>query len=239
MEEEDAGVDEVAPPPPSPDSDYNPSKSKKLKSEYLYKILVIGEVGTGKTSFIKRYIHGVFSQHYRATIGVDFALKILNWGEDIVIRLQLWDIAGQERYGNMTRVYYKEAVGAFVVYDVSRKESFNAVTKWKRDLDSKVLNPVDGKSIPCVLLANKTDLIHKSGEEFKHLDEFCTDNEFIGWFPISAKENVKIKEAAEFLIKHILDQEKWSLHHSLPGMIKLEDLCDSSNPKNKKCCSSG
>lgn len=65
------------------------------KREHLYKILVIGELGTGKTSFIKRYVHQFFSQNYRATIGVDFALKVLNWEQNTIIRLQLWDIAGE------------------------------------------------------------------------------------------------------------------------------------------------
>uniref|UniRef100_A0A0P4WRJ4 Ras-related protein Rab n=1 Tax=Scylla olivacea TaxID=85551 RepID=A0A0P4WRJ4_SCYOL len=124
------------------------------KREHLYKILVIGELGTGKTSIIKRYVHQFFSQHYRATIGVDFALKVLNWDNNTVIRLQLWDIAGQERFGNMTRVYYKEAVGAFVVFDVTRSQTFDAVTKWKTDLDTKV-TLADGSPIPTVLLANK------------------------------------------------------------------------------------
>lgn len=64
------------------------------KREHLYKILVIGELGAGKTSIIKRYVHQFFSQHYRATIGVDFALKVLNWDPHTIIRLQLWDIAG-------------------------------------------------------------------------------------------------------------------------------------------------
>lgn len=63
---------------------------------------------------------------------------------------------GQERFGNMTRVYYKEAVGAFVVFDVTRVATFDAVLKWKQDLDSKVQLP-DGSSIPCVLLANKVN----------------------------------------------------------------------------------
>lgn len=66
-----------------------------LKKECLYKILVIGELGTGKTSIIKRYVHQFFSQHYRATIGVDFALKVINWDPNTIIRLQLWDIAGE------------------------------------------------------------------------------------------------------------------------------------------------
>lgn len=62
--------------------------------DHLYKILVIGDLGTGKTSIIKRYVHQFFSQHYRATIGVDFALKVLTWDDMTLIRLQLWDIAG-------------------------------------------------------------------------------------------------------------------------------------------------
>ncbi len=82
-----------------------------MKQELLFKILVIGELGTGKTAFIKRYVHDFFSENYRATIGVDFALKVIEHGdgeeEGSRIRLQLWDIAGQERFGNMTRVYYR------------------------------------------------------------------------------------------------------------------------------------
>ena len=61
---------------------------------------------------------------------------------------------GQERFGNMTRVYYKEAVGAFIVFDLTRASTFDAVTKWKNDLDLKVQLP-DGRPVPCVLLANK------------------------------------------------------------------------------------
>lgn len=85
-------------------------------------------------------------------------MKVINWDANTLIRLQLWDIAGQERFGNMTRVYYKEAVGAFIVFDITRPATFEALQKWKTDLDSKVHLP-DGSNIPCVLLANKVRVI--------------------------------------------------------------------------------
>lgn len=178
------------------------------KQEHLYKVLVIGDLGTGKTSIIKRYVHQFFSPHYRATIGVDFALKVLQWDNNTTIRLQLWDIAGQERFGNMTRVYYKEAVGAFVVFDVTRLSTFEAVQMWKADLDNKVLLP-NGKAIPAVLLANKCDL---ASEGFlgnvNQLDDYCKEKNFVSWFETSAKENIGIDEAARSLVAKILENDE-------------------------------
>ncbi|KAF4793239.1 Ras-related protein Rab-38 [Turdus rufiventris] len=160
---------------------------KHNQKEHLYKLLVIGDLGVGKTSIIKRYVHQNFSPHYRATIGVDFALKVLNWDAETVVRLQLWDIAGQERFGNMTRVYYREAMGAFIVFDVTRPATFEAVTKWKEDLDSKLVLP-NGKPVPAVLLANKCDqgidVLMNNGIK---MDQFCKENGFVGWFETSAK----------------------------------------------------
>ncbi|XP_045771311.1 ras-related protein Rab-32 isoform X4 [Maniola jurtina] len=213
------------------------------RREHLYKILVIGELGTGKTSIIKRYVHQFFSQHYRATIGVDFALKVLNWDANTIIRLQLWDIAGQERFGNMTRVYYKEAVGAFIVFDVSRVATFDAVVKWKNDLDTKVQLP-DGSPIPCILLANKCDQ-QKEGivNSPTKMDEYCREKGFAGWFETSAKENINIEEAARSLVNKILlndkllqsndkDGEKFGLDHKIANG---ENNRDTSTGKSCAC----
>uniref|UniRef100_A0A915HFB3 Ras-related protein Rab n=1 Tax=Romanomermis culicivorax TaxID=13658 RepID=A0A915HFB3_ROMCU len=173
------------------------------KNEYLFKILVIGDVGTGKTSIIKRYVHGVFSDHYRATIGVDFAMKILNWNDDSIIRLQLWDIAGQERFGNMTRVYYREASAAIIVFDLTRNSTFDAVQKWKNDLDSKV-GLANGEPIPTVLLANKCDFDEKERSvKSETVDDYCQRNSFVGWFETSAKENKGISDAISRLVEHV------------------------------------
>jgi Ras-related protein Rab-32 len=112
-------------------------------------------------------------------------------------------ITGQERFGNMTRVYYKEAVGAFIVFDVTRSATLDAVIKWKQDLDSKV-ELSDGSSIPCVLLANKCDQPKEGLANFaSKMDEYCNEKNFIGWFKTSAKENVNIEEATRFLVNKV------------------------------------
>ncbi|XP_055690540.1 ras and EF-hand domain-containing protein isoform X1 [Lutzomyia longipalpis] len=203
------------------------------KKEHLYKILVIGELGTGKTSFIKRYVHQFFSNNYRATIGVDFALKVIPWDENTIVRLQLWDIAGQERFGNMTRVYYKEAVGAFIVFDVTRSATFDAVAKWKQDLDAKVQLP-DGSNIPCVLLANKCDQ-EKQGFvcNSAKMDEYVRENKFTAWYETSAKENVNIEESAKALVTKILINDKTIVAD--PGDDDKVMLTNSTHSTSKSC----
>lgn len=211
------------------------------KKEHLFKILVIGELGTGKTSIIKRYVHQFFSQHYRATIGVDFALKVLNWDADTIVRLQLWDIAGQERFGNMTRVYYKEAVGAFIVFDLTRASTFDAVAKWKNDLDNKVQLP-DGRLIPCVLLANKCDQ-PKEGlmSNTSTIDTFCKEKQFAGWFETSAKDNINIDEAARFLVTQVLNNDRAMKSEDVTDRdkITLEEKKQAQKQSTQKegCCS--
>ncbi|KAG7265843.1 hypothetical protein CRUP_010485 [Coryphaenoides rupestris] len=126
-------------------------------TERLLKVIVIGDLGVGKTSIIRRYVDELFAQTYKATVGVDFSLKTVEWDARTVLRLQFWDIAGQERFKRMSRVYYKGSTGALVVFDVSRRggPTLRAAADWKRDLDCKVLLD-NGDPVPAVLLANNT-----------------------------------------------------------------------------------
>jgi len=156
-----------------------------------------------------------------------------------VVRLQLWDIAGQERFGQMTRVYYKEAIGCFIVYDVTRRSTYDSAVKWKEDLDSKV-RLSDGRKIPCVLLGNKCDELEKEGKgcNDKDMDAFCREHNFSGWYEVSALNNLHVDEAAHFLVEQVLkatanlssserDSEKRS------GIV-LEPA--SSDQSDNKCC---
>ncbi|KAI8060459.1 P-loop containing nucleoside triphosphate hydrolase protein [Gongronella butleri] len=211
--------------------------------EYLYKILVVGDLGTGKTSIIRRYVHNIFSTNYKSTIGVDFALKVVQWSPEVIVRLQLWDIAGQERFGNMTRVYYKGALGAFVVYDMTQPRSFEGVTKWKQDLDAKVNLPDvwGGGNIPVVLLANKSDLVqegHGQPIQPQEMDAFCRENGFAHWFETSAKENTNIDEAARHLIEAIVNLEEThgALEDPDDDSILLPDHTKQPDTSNSGCC---
>src|SRR3989338_6569029 len=81
-------------------------------SSLRFKVLVVGPMGAGKTCIIQRYVHGMMTRDYKVTLGVDFAIKQLTWENGAQLQLQLWDIAGQERYSVMTRAFYQKAVGA-------------------------------------------------------------------------------------------------------------------------------
>ncbi|CAB3382713.1 Hypothetical predicted protein [Cloeon dipterum] len=152
-----------------------------LCSELLFKFLIVGEFGVGR-----------FSPTYKITIGADFSLKQLRWNRTTKINLQLWDIAGHERYGYMTRVYYKYAVAAAVVFDVSRMETFQLAHKWIQDIREKVSLP-DGSPIPIVLMANKSDLTDGIIQT-DVISRYCREYAIGAWFITSAKENVNIGE---------------------------------------------
>eukprot|EP01065_Artemidia_motanka_P041569 TRINITY_DN5410_c0_g2_i1.p2 TRINITY_DN5410_c0_g2~~TRINITY_DN5410_c0_g2_i1.p2 ORF type:complete len:243 (+),score=112.73 TRINITY_DN5410_c0_g2_i1:87-731(+) len=204
----------------------------------LYKVLVVGEAGAGKTCIIRRYVHNIFQMSTKSTIGVDFALKMLSWEGSKQITLQIWDIAGQERYGQMTRVYYQAAVGALVVFDITKSESFDAVQKWKQDIDIKVYLG-DGRPIPCVLLANKCDLQELSQIKSKdEMDAYAQELSFAGWFETSAMKDIGIKEAFEKLVENIIAHDTQASGAAetteTQGQVRLEQ---GSGRRQKKGCS--
>jgi len=195
------------------EEDYT-EKQSKVK-QIWWKVLVVGEPGTGKTSIIQRYVTNSFNPNQRNTIGYDFALKKIQHNDNLCLNMQLWDIAGQERYGNMTRVYYQEAVGAFIVFDVTKPQTFDRLLIWKKDIDSKVRLPPDDRPIPVVLLANKCDLLPNNDQSkdggvfFKtktDMDQYCEENNYISWFQTSAKLNINIEQASNDLVKHLCDE---------------------------------
>jgi len=243
-----------------------PSDDLGEESGPKYKVLVIGDYAVGKTSLIRRYTEGYFTPNYKLTIGVDFAVKKLpekemkeqkvneETGEVSEVEtkrppmiLQLWDIAGHERFGSMTRVYYKYAIAAVVVFDISRPATFDAVQKWKEDVDSKVVLP-DGNRIPCVLLANKIDTVMADDDDTEltnappglgkdFLEQYAKEQGFIGWFPTSASKNLGIDEAMDKLADVISVVSKENVPQE-PSDVIVPDEQDIEPAKTTKggCC---
>ncbi|XP_011499150.1 PREDICTED: ras-related protein Rab-32-like [Ceratosolen solmsi marchali] len=188
------------------------------QQELLFKILVVGDYGVGKTAIVRRYTEGKFSSNYKTTIGADFAVRSIDWDSHTKINLQLWDIAGHERFGYMTRVYYKYAVAAALVFDISRIATFRSVKKWLSNLRETVTLP-DGSKIPIVLLANKCDIKEPSIPN-EQIIKFCKENEIGSWFLTSAKENMNINEAMHYLVVNVL---KSKINDEIRESIKLRD----------------
>eukprot|EP01124_Arcella_intermedia_P014515 TRINITY_DN2096_c0_g1_i1.p1 TRINITY_DN2096_c0_g1~~TRINITY_DN2096_c0_g1_i1.p1 ORF type:complete len:219 (+),score=45.66 TRINITY_DN2096_c0_g1_i1:33-689(+) len=216
------------------------STAQDDKEQHLYKVLVIGDYAVGKTSIIKRYCEGYFTPNYKLTIGVDFAVKEIQTTEDKKVTLQLWDVAGHERFGTMTRVYYKYAIAAIIVFDVSRPATFEAVAKWRQDVNDKVVL-ANNEPIPLILLANKCDIPGVTIDN-EAIDEYARANGFLAWYKTSAQDNINIDNAMQFLVSKILDIAKENRPVQVPtpnAVVLNQNSTPVQKPvdeKTKNCC---
>ena len=203
--------------------------------EKLRKILVIGDSGVGKTSLIRMAVHNTYSKSMKATVGVDFALKIMQYN-NIPVTLQLWDIAGNERSGKMTRVYFKGATGCFIVCDGTNSKWPETVIEWKSELDSKVMLGSSGKPIPCVLLLNKSDLENCQSTD-NEIENFCKENQITNWFHTSAKTGEGIDQSFTALINKVEDilseQTQPEIINKKQNILKHTESAKDKN--NRKC----
>ncbi len=129
--------------------------------DMIFKVVLIGDSGVGKTNILSRYMKNEFNFDTKATVGVEFATKKFDI-KNRKIKAQIWDTAGQERYKSITSSYYKGAKGAFVVYDITRKASFDTVDKWIVDLRNNI-----GQDVTIILVGNKCDLVEQRSVTFE------------------------------------------------------------------------
>ncbi|CAN1123155.1 Ras-related protein Rab11D [Linum perenne] len=122
--------------------------------DYLLKLVLIGDSGVGKSNLLSRFTKNEFNLESKSTIGVEFATKSMNL-DGKVIKAQIWDTAGQERYRAITSAYYRGAVGALLVYDVTRRSTFENVARWLKELRDHT-----DPNIVVMLIGNKSDLRH-------------------------------------------------------------------------------
>lgn len=207
------------------------STAPQGKLKKILKILIIGEAGTGKTSLVRQYVKGDFSEFYKLTIGVDFASKDIEYSDNLSINLQLWDIAGQDHNDKMLRVYYQEACSALIVFDLQRPFTFDKVAAWKKDIDEKVLTSKNNP-IPCLLIGNKIDLII-NGEWYKtkeEIDQYVQENGYVGFFETSARNGTNIEKAILSIVKYVVD------NNIEPYIENVQKPVPNEKEKKNSCC---
>jgi Ras-related protein Rab-1A len=167
--------------------------------EYLFKLLLIGDSGVGKSSLLLRYCDNTFTDSFIATIGADYKVRELNL-EGSKVKLQIWDTAGQERFRTITSSYYRGAHGIVVVYDTTNQETFQNVQKWLQEIDRYA-----GEDVHRLLVGSKTDLSAErkvSKDEAKEL----ADQMNLELVETSAKDNTSVEEAFKLMATAIKEK---------------------------------
>lgn len=198
--------------------------------DYLFKIVLIGDSGVGKSNILSRFTRNEFSLESKSTIGVEFATRSLEIEEKIV-KAQIWDTAGQERYRAITSAYYRGAVGALLVYDITKKESFSDVEKWLQELrdhaDSKIV---------IMLTGNKCDLQHLRSVATRDAEIYATKEDLL-FLETSALDSVNIDVVFQKVLTVIHERaQTLEPSHQQKVSRNLVEVGKSKAAKKNKCC---
>jgi len=199
--------------------------------DYLFKLLLIGDSGVGKSCLLLRFADNTYTDSYISTIGVDFKIRTLDI-DGKTVKLQIWDTAGQERFRTITSSYYRGAHGIIVVYDVTDKVSFNNVKQWLGEIDRYAC-----QSVNKLLVGNKADLVEKKVVEYNEAKEFA-DSLGISFLETSAKSAHNVEEAFLTMTRQI--KERVSRSHEGPtkpnGSVNISTNSKKIPSQKKKCC---
>ena len=201
--------------------------------DYLFKLIIVGDTNVGKTNIMSKYIKDQFNITSKSTIGVEFGTKILEI-DNKKVKAQIWDTAGQERYKSITSAYYKGAKGAFIVYDITNKSTFESVDKWIKDLNS-----YGDKNLTMLLIGNKSDLEDKRIINKEEGEEKAKSFE-LGFIETSAYNGDNIDQAFDIMLKEVLKRyivENDVNNDEFEGGIGNNiELIKKNENKKKKCC---
>jgi len=178
------------------------TKSDDENFDFLYKVVVTGDSGVGKTNIITRFTANEFSLESKATIGVEFGHAEITLGDSSKIKVQIWDTAGQERFRAITRGYYRGAVGALIVYDITKSVSFRNVEKWLQELRQHAFD-----DIVIMLVGNKSDLKQAREVPTDEAKKFAQKNNLL-FIETSALDGENIKEAFYQTVSEIREKRR-------------------------------
>ncbi|XP_043934025.1 ras-related protein Rab-43 isoform X1 [Protopterus annectens] len=177
------------------------TQESALEYDFLFKIVLIGDAGVGKTCVVQRFKSGIFVEKQGNTIGVDFTMKSLEI-QGKRVKLQIWDTAGQERFRTITQSYYRSANGAIIAYDITKRSSFESVPRWIDDVKKYA-----GSNIVKLLIGNKSDLGNLRGIQLEEAKTLARHFDIIDTIETSAKDSSNIEEAflkmaTELMMRH-------------------------------------
>ncbi|KAK9265437.1 hypothetical protein L1049_015399 [Liquidambar formosana] len=205
--------------------------------DYLFKVVLIGDSGVGKSNLLSRFTRNEFCLESKSTIGVEFATRTLQV-EGRTVKAQIWDTAGQERYRAITSAYYRGALGALLVYDVTKPTTFENVSRWLKELRDHA-----DSNIVIMLIGNKTDLKHLRAVATEDAQGYA-EKEGLSFIETSALEATNVENAFQKIlaeIYRIISKKSISTDEPAPASIKEGKTIvvggTEANTK-KPCCSS-
>ncbi|MFW9807960.1 MAG: Rab family GTPase [Candidatus Thorarchaeota archaeon] len=171
--------------------------------DYMRKVVMIGAGGSGKTALVNRFLTHKFSEEYIVTIGSQFAVKTVAVetanGQSVVVKMLVWDLAGQQRFDFIRGSYYRGSKGALLVFDTTRKSTWLELPKWIKETEDAL-----GERIPIILLANKVDLDEHRVITSEMGMDFVRENNLTGYLETSALTGQNVEEAFTLLAKSSL-----------------------------------
>eukprot|EP01064_Diplonema_japonicum_P023057 TRINITY_DN33512_c0_g1_i1.p2 TRINITY_DN33512_c0_g1~~TRINITY_DN33512_c0_g1_i1.p2 ORF type:complete len:204 (+),score=52.28 TRINITY_DN33512_c0_g1_i1:50-661(+) len=198
--------------------------------DYLFKLLLIGDSGVGKSCLLLRFADDTYTESYISTIGVDFKIRTIEL-DGKTIKLQIWDTAGQERFRTITASYYRGAHGIIIVYDVTDAETFNNVKTWLKEIEKYATDNVSK-----LLVGNKSDMVVKKAVDHGTAKDYA-ESLGIPFLETSAKNAINVEQAFVTMSTEI----KKRIQSSQPDQGKRSgvDISRSENIGQKKkggCC---
>ena len=204
-----------------------------MSTNYIIKILTLGATQVGKTSIVLRYSEDKFNYTKIATIGIDFKIKIIKKGNER-IKVSIYDTAGQERFQNIVKHYYKGANGVLLIYDITKRDTFKNLDFWIKDLEDN--SDIDNLFI--YLIGNKNDMENKREVSWVEASNYAKEKK-LPYIEVSAKTGNNIQKLFDEVIKGAMTKmlTNENKDNSLNESIRLSFLeQEERTPKKYLCC---
>lgn len=181
------------------------SKNTYEESEALFKVIIFGEGGVGKTTLIRRYLEGYFEESIKMTIGVDFFMKHITI-KDVRVSLQIWDFAGEERFRFLLPDYVSGASGGIFMYDITRQSTLNRTHEWMTIFKREYARKKNDEVLPVIVLGGKIDREEDRSVDHAYAKQRLSDFNCLDFMECSSKTGENVEDAFIALTRHLIER---------------------------------